>query len=74
MTVLCRQSVNGEPQPAYVIAPHSETQTDDELLRAKAAGAADKGWTVEWTGPTSFTARKVRWEAQDDVTRDFWME
>jgi hypothetical protein len=73
MAVLCRQSVDGEPQPVLVIEPHHESQTDADLLDAKAEGAADKGWTVEWTGPASFTARKVRWQ-DDDVTRDFWVE
>lgn len=73
MSVLCRQVAEGEPDQTYPIAPHDPEQTDEELLRVKAAGAADKGWTVEWTSPTSFTATKVRWGGVM-CTRTFWVD
>lgn len=73
MSVMCRQSVDGAPDEPYVIAPHSEDQTDAELLAAKAAGAEDKGWSVEWTGEQSFTATKDRWGGIRCV-REFWVE
>lgn len=73
MAVWCRQSVNGEPQSTCVIAPHAPDQTDAELLEVKARGAADKGWAVEWTGADSFTATKVRWQADDLCVREFWI-
>ena len=62
MAVWCRQVADGEPDQEYVIEPHRPDQTDAELLLAKANGAADKGWTVDWVSRTSFTATKVRWE------------
>ena len=71
--VLCRQTAEGEPDQTHRIEPHSPEQTDAELLRAKAKGAADKGWTVEWTGEQSFTATKVRWGGVT-CTRQFWTE
>jgi hypothetical protein len=61
MTVYCRQVVEDVSDDEYAIEPHSPTQTGAELLLAKANGATDKGWTVEWTTATSFTATKVRW-------------
>lgn len=73
MAVLCRQTAEGEPDQTYPIEPHSDDQTDAALLLAKANGAADKGWTVEWTGPTSFVATKDRWGGVL-CTRTFWIE
>lgn len=60
MAVYCRQVAEDTDQE-YAIEPHAPDQTDAELLLAKANGAADKGWTVEWTSTTSFTATKLRW-------------
>lgn len=75
MAVWCRQSVNGKQiDPEYRIEPHAPGQTDAELLGAKARGAADKGWTVEWTGESGFTATKARWEAEDLCVREFWID
>lgn len=71
--VLCRQTAEGEPDQTYRIAPHSPDQSDMALLKAKAKGAADKGWIVEWTGKRSFTATKVRWGGVL-CTRQFWTE
>lgn len=51
----------GESDQEYVIAPHGPRQTDRQLLLAKANGASEKGWTVEWSGRKAFTATKVRW-------------
>lgn len=73
MAVWCRQSVNGEPDSTLRIEQHAPDQTDSELLAAKARGADDKGWAVEWTGPASFTATKVRWGG-DLCVRDFWAD
>ena len=73
MAVLCRQTAEGEPDQTYRIEPHSRKQTDKALLLAKANGAADKGWSVEWTGPSSFTATKVRWGGVL-CTRQFWTD
>jgi hypothetical protein len=73
MSVWCRQSVDGVPDEPYVIAPHADDQSDDELLAAKAAGGADKGWAVTWTGERSFTASKERWGGAVCV-REFWVE
>ncbi len=73
MAVLCRQTAEGEPEQTHQIEPHSSRQSDRALLKAKAAGASDKGWTVEWIGPTSFTASKVRW-ADILCTRTFWID
>jgi len=61
VAVYCRQVVEDVSDDEYAIAPHSSDQTDDELLAAKADGAASKGWTVEWVSATSFTATKLRW-------------
>jgi len=74
MSVWCRQSVDGEPQEPYVIEPHYPEQTDAELLEAKAKGAHDKGWTVEWSGESSFTATKTRWTTGALCVREFWTE
>jgi len=61
VSVVCRQvDTNGDQE--YVIEPHYAGQTDHTLLGVKSQGAIDKGWDVEWTSPTSFTATKVRWE------------
>ncbi len=72
MAVYCRQ-VADDVEQTLRIAPHSEVQTEEELLRVKAKGASDKGWDVTWTGDRSFTATKTRW---GDVlcTRSFWIE
>ena len=71
--VLCRQTAEGVPDQTCRIEPHSERQSDQALLRAKARGAADKGWAVEWTDKRSFTATKVRWGGVL-CTRTFWIE
>jgi hypothetical protein len=73
MTVWCRQTTEGEPAQSYVIEPHFDAQTDAELLAAKLKGARDKGWAVKRTGPTSFTAVKVRWGGASCV-REFWSD
>lgn len=73
MAVLCRQTVDGVPSDPYVIEPHSDVQTDAELLAAKATGAEDKGWAVAWTGDRAFTATKDRWGGVPCV-REFWVE
>lgn len=73
MSVLCRQTAEGEPDQTYRIEPHGPRQSDRALLAAKAKGAADKGWTVEWTGERSFTATKVRWGGIL-CTRTFWTD
>jgi hypothetical protein len=73
MSVVCRQTSAGEPDQTYRIEPHAPDQSDADLLAAKASGAADKGWTVEWTGERSFTAAKERWGGVLCV-REFWME
>lgn len=70
---MCRQTAEGEPDQTYRIAPHTSTQSDAALLRAKSAGAADKGWDVTWTGKRSFVATKVRWGGVL-CTREFWTE
>jgi hypothetical protein len=73
MAVYYRQLVDGiQIDTDTVIKPHFDGQTDVELLAAKAKGAADKEWAVEWTGGTSFSARKIRWEG-NDVVREFWV-
>jgi hypothetical protein len=60
--VICNQTAEGTPDQTYRIAPHSAKQTDSALLKAKAKGAADKGWVVEWAADKrSFTATKERW-------------
>jgi hypothetical protein len=74
MAVWCRQTVDGEPAEPYVIAPHFDGQTDSELLAAKAAGAHDKGWDVEFIGPKAFTATKLRWEQASVCVREFWAD
>ena len=73
MGVYCRQVAEGEPDQTLTIEPHSPDQTDAELLRLKAESGADKGWTVEWTSPTSFTATKTRWGGVECV-RTFWAD
>lgn len=73
MAVRCRQVADGLPDQTYQIEPHAPRQSDGALLRAKAKGAADKGWTVEWTGKTSFVATKVRWGGVV-CTRTFWTD
>lgn len=71
--ILCRQTAPGEPDQTYQIAPHSARQSDLALLKAKAKGAAEKGWDVTWTGERSFTATKTRWLGVL-CTREFWTE
>jgi hypothetical protein len=71
--VRCRQTADGLPDQVYVIAPHTPRQSDMALLKAKAKGAADKGWDVTWTGTRSFTATKTRWGGIL-CTREFWAE
>jgi hypothetical protein len=73
VSVLCRQTAEGVPDQTYRIERHSARQSDRALLKAKAQGAADKGWTVEWTGKTSFVATKVRWGGVL-CTRTFWID
>jgi hypothetical protein len=73
VAVLCRQTAEGEPDQTWTIERHTPRQSDTALLKAKAQGAADKGWTVVWTGKTSFTATKVRWRGVL-CTREFWTE
>lgn len=72
MTVHCRQTAEGSTYE-QAIAPHHARQSDRALLAAKAKGAADKGWAVEWTGPRSFTATKDRWGGVLCV-REFWID
>ena len=71
MAVYCRQ-VDDNDQ-TYVIAPHSDDQTDFELLTAKYNGAKAKGWEAEWTDQMTFVAKKVRW-SDVTCTRIFWSE
>jgi hypothetical protein len=73
MAVLCRQTAEGIPDQTYRIEPHSPRQSNRALLEAKAHGAEDKGWTVDWTDRTSFVATKVRWGGVL-CTRTFWIE
>lgn len=74
MAVWCRQSVDGVPDPPYLIAKHTPRQRDAALLAVKAKSAAEKGWIVEWTSHTSFTATKVRWQSDAVCVREFWAE
>lgn len=74
MSVVCLQVVDGEPSFEQVIEPHFEGQTDAELLVAKAAGAADKDWDVEWLDDATFVARKVRWLEEALCERIFRLE
>lgn len=73
MAVLCRQVAEGVPDQTYRIEPHSPRQSDGALLKAKAKGATDKGWTVEWSGTSSFVATKLRWGGVL-CSRTFWIE
>ena len=73
MTVWYRQTVDGEAAEAVEIEPHFDVQADADLLAAKASGAADKGWTVTWTGEHTFTAVKDRWGGSLCV-REFWTD
>ena len=73
MVVICRQTAPGQPDQTYPIERHTPRQTDLALLKLKAQGAADKGWTVEWTGKRSFIATKTRWGGVT-CTREFWTE
>ena len=72
MAVWYRQSGADIPTEEHVVAEHPDLDTDLELLHRKALGAADKGWDVEWTSETSFTATKDRWGGTL-VVRDFWI-
>ena len=74
MAVYCRQLIDGiQSGDEYIIDPghHADLDSDIELLLRKAAGAEAKGWTVEWTSPTSFTATKARWEEDAACERRF---
>lgn len=73
MGVWYRQVTDGQVTDEREIAAHSDRQTDDELLAAKAQGAEDKGWTVEWTGAVTFTATKDRFGGSTCV-RYYWIE
>ncbi len=73
ITGLVPEPAEGEPDQTYRIEQHSPKQKDAALLLAKANGAAEKGWSVEWTGPTSFVATKDRWGGVL-CTRTFWIE
>lgn len=73
MGVICQQFVDGELQSEHVIIPHFDGQADAELLAAKAAGAIDKDWDVEWLDEHSFVARKVRWVEESLCERLFRM-
>ena len=73
MAVWYRQTVEGVESDPLRIEPHFDGQTDAELLAAKANGARDKGWTVEYTGPDSFIATKIRWGGASCV-REFWTD
>lgn len=76
MAVHCRQSGDGIPTEEHIIdaSAHPDLGGDDfALLLRKAAGAAEKGWRVRWTGDRRFIARKRRWGATD-VTREFWAD
>lgn len=73
MGVICRQTAPGEPDQTYAIERHTPRQTDLALLKAKAQGAANAGWDVQWTTKRSFTATKLRWGGVL-CTREFWME
>ena len=58
MTLWCQQLVDGEAiDPEFIIPGDPQ-----EMLQVKAASAGEKGWDVEWLSPTSFVARKVRWQ------------
>lgn len=77
MAVWCRQSVDGVPDPPYVIdaEAHPDLGGDDAaLLKRKADGAADKGWKVKWRGARRFTATKIRWQTRSLCVREFWIE
>lgn len=73
MTVWYRQTVDGVAGEPCPIEPHAPDQADAELLAAKAAGAAEKGWTVTKRRKASFTATKVRWGGSVCV-REFWTD
>jgi len=73
VAVLCRQTAEGVPDQTYRIEPHNRRQSDRALLKAKAAGATDKGWDVEWTSQSSFVATKDRWGGVACI-RTFWIE
>lgn len=74
MSVWYRQTSDGRVTDGpRTVAPHTVRQSDRALLVAKANGAADKGWAVEWTGPRSFTATKDRWGGVLCI-REFWIE
>ncbi len=73
MAVLCRQTAEGMVTQVSEIARHTPKQSDAALLRAKAKGAEEKGWTVEGTGKRAFTATKIRWGGVL-CTREFWAD
>jgi hypothetical protein len=70
VAVWCQQFIDGDAiDPEFLVAPYG--RTDSVLLAVKAASADDKGWDVEWTSPTSFVARKVRWDPDQLCERLF---
>lgn len=72
MAVRCQQLVDGEAIDAERdIPPPAPGMTDADILAAKAASAADKGWDVEWLGPAAFVARRVRWSPDQLCERIF---
>lgn len=76
MAVWCRQTVDGEPAEPFAIdaEAHPDLGGDDmALLRRKADGAIEKGWTVTWTGERSFSAEKVRWGGSLCI-REVWAD
>ena len=72
MAVYVQQSDDGVAQAAVQIV-NNESLSDADLLARKAASHEARGWTVTTTGPTTFTAEKVRWESVQCV-REFWIE
>ena len=75
MSVWYKQSAGDETTDGpRVVEPHHAGQTDTALLKAKAAGAEDKGWAVTWGGRRSFTATKLRRDPPVLYVREFWIE
>jgi len=72
MAVYAQQSDDGVAQAAVQIVNNAGL-SDADLLARKAASHEARGWTVTTTGPTTFTAEKVRWESVQCV-REFWIE
>lgn len=72
MAVYSQQSDDGVTQQPLQIV-NDDDLSDADLLARKAASHEARGWTVTTTGPTTFTAEKVRWESVQCV-REFWIE